>query len=126
MLFASLLIAALPAAAQAEGSRIVFDCQIVSRCDAAGACTPATTMQRFNLTPRDRAADGSGSYSISYDEIEAEAQAPDGLRLFRWREGDRDRQTLLLNDDSNATWHRLRDGDAAKTSIEFLRCEILQ
>ncbi len=121
-----LMIAALPAPAFAEGARIVFDCRTLTRCDAAGSCDVATDPHRFTFAPLARGTDEIDLYEVSYDEVPAKAEAPAGLRQCSWSEGEADRQTLLLNDDTHATWHRLRENDAGNTEIAFLRCEVLQ
>ncbi len=121
-----LMIAALPAPALAEGARVVFDCRTVTRCDGAGSCDVATDPHRFSFAPLARGTDEVDLYEVSYDEVTAEAEAPAGLRQFSWSEGAGDRQTLLLNDDTHATWHRLREDDTRETEIAILRCEVLQ
>lgn len=120
---ALLLVAATPAAA--EGARQVFDCRATLECDGKGECQPSDGAVSFVLAPVSVAADGSGTFTLSADGIDAEAEAAGSLGPFLWSDAEGRPQALLVTGESSLLWHSLDPGSGV-SAVRFLSCEVTQ
>ena len=119
------LIALLPGAAWTEGAVRLLDCTAVKVCDAAAACTADSVHVAFRMEPVERAADGSGSYTLSYGDTKAEMRALSDAGPFVWTVGD-ERNTLLASSETQFVWHRLAFDPAPHATVRFLACALRQ
>lgn len=117
------LLPLLPALAQAEGAVRVLDCNTTQVCDAAGTCEAASDAVIFRMSPESLSADGSGTYKISYQDIEADMQASAEAGPFYWTR-DVERNTLLASSETRFLWHKLQLAPTPQASILFLDCTL--
>lgn len=121
-----LLLLPLAGVAHAEGARLVLDCQVVTACDAAGACAPAEDAIRFTVEPESIDDEGIGLFSIWIDDA-AEAHLARGLSRtgpFLWSADDSTRETLVLTGETTALHTRQNLGGTPPARIDLLTCEV--
>jgi hypothetical protein len=117
--------AMLPALVHAEGAVRIFECNITQECDGDGACKGADQKVEFRMEPIERATDGSGTYTIHYDDQSADMQALSEAGPFYWQQ-DSERNTLLASSDTRFLWHRLFLAAAPVAQVRFLECAVRQ
>jgi hypothetical protein len=120
-----LMSALLPALANAEGAVRIFACEVLQECDADGGCKAVEQKIEFRMEPRERAVDGSGSYTIHYDDQSADMQALSEAGPFYWQQGS-ERNTLLASSDTRFLWHSLSLAAAPVAQVRFLACDVRQ
>jgi hypothetical protein len=120
-----LSVTLLPAFALAEGSVRTLNCHLTQSCDDAGACKAADQSIAFRLEPITLAADGSGHYTLHYNDQSADMQAPSEAGPFFWQQGN-ERNTLLVSSDSHFLWHTLTLAATPTAQVRFLTCSVRQ
>ncbi len=127
LLFCIILLSPLPGLA--EGAVRVLQCALEQTCDPAGSCNQDSGDFTFNMEPINLAANGAGSYLISYDlgdqSYQADMEARSFAGPFMWNI-DEDMNTLLANSEYRFLWHQLSLSSAPQSEIHFLRCEFTQ
>lgn len=118
-----LTLSALTPLALGEGAVRTFDCRLTQTCDAAGRCETASGEVEFRMTPEALAADGSGTYRISYRDVQASMAAASLAGPFHWST-DSERNSLLASSETEFLWHRLILAPAPHAEIHFLRCAL--
>lgn len=117
--------ALFPALAGSEGAVRVLDCSVEQVCNAAGNCRPGSGQVSFRTEPVSLGADGSGIYTLSYGDIEAEMEAQSPAGPFFWTVGN-ERDTLLASSETRFLWHRLTFDQVPEATISFLQCAFRQ
>jgi hypothetical protein len=115
--------ALVPGLAVAEGAVKTLQCTIERVCDAGGQCEAGSGEIGFRMTPVQLASDGSGSYTISYDDVETDMQAGSELGPFFWKSVD-ERHVLLVSSETQWLWHTLTIEAAPAATVRFLECSL--
>ncbi len=115
--------ALIPGLVAAEGAVRQLQCTIERVCDAAGQCEAGSDEIGFRMAPEQLAPDGSGSYTISYEDVEADMQAGSELGPFYWNVGAA-RHALLVSSETQWLWHTLAVEPAPAATIRFLVCSL--
>jgi hypothetical protein len=113
----------VPGLVCAEGAVRQLQCTIERVCDAAGQCEAGSGVVGFSMAPVQLAPDGSGSYTMSYDGVEADMQARSELGPFYWNVGAA-RHALLVSSETQWLWHTLAVEPAPTATIRFLVCSL--
>ncbi|WP_375690701.1 hypothetical protein [Pseudooceanicola sp. LIPI14-2-Ac024] len=126
---AFLLLLGLPQAGLAEGARLDLDCRTVTRCNAAGACAPATGTTRFAIEPETLDQDGMGLFTLWQDDDAAQlAQGASRLGPFLWEPVAGTRTSLALSGEGSAVLIRQSAGTTAGpdtgAEIDLMTCEV--
>jgi hypothetical protein len=117
--------ALVPALAGSEGAVRILDCSIEQVCNAAGNCRPGSGLVTFRTEPVSLRADGSGTYALSYGDVEAEMEAQSPAGPFFWTVGN-ERDTLLASSETQFLWHQLTFELVPEATIRFLQCAFRQ
>lgn len=115
------LVLLLPGMVSAEGAVRVLTCTITRVCDAAGRCGAGSGQVAFRMEPIETGADGSGSYTLSYENNETEMQALSLAGPYVWTAGT-ERNTLLASSETAFLWHRVKFEPTPEGTIRFLSC----
>lgn len=116
-------IAAWTQFAMGEGAVRTIDCKITQTCDAAGQCALVSDAVSFRMAPEALAADGSGTYQISYGDVQASMTATSYAGPFSWST-DSERNTLLASSETQFLWHRVILAGVPEAEIQFLSCTL--
>src|SRR3970040_1277640 len=99
-------IGLLAGAAWPEGAVRFLDCTAARVCDGAGNCQAESMQATFRMEPTETRADGSGTYTLSYGDAQAEMEAVSDAGPFFWTVGTQ-RNTLLASSETEFLWARL-------------------
>jgi hypothetical protein len=107
------------ATALTEGAVKLLDCTVVQICDAQGQCEAGSGPASFRMEPIQIEAGGVGTYTISYNDIEAEMNAMSEVGPFYWMAGA-ERNVLIVSSRTDWLWHQLTSDSTPEATVRFL------
>ena len=108
--------------AMAEGARQHFVCDVVTACDALGACAPAEGSWQFTIEPVEVGPQGDGLYNMVYDQVLTQAVVRNDFTMI-WEDDDWTFREFIFTGSKTAIRVSRALQSPPMTLVEFLTCE---
>lgn len=123
----TILLILLPFPALAEGARMMLDCSVVTRCVADADCAPVSEDIYMEISPRETAEDGSGTYVVSWRHVTSIARGESRTGPFFWTQGEGRPHSLTLTSETTAVMIQQNfniDPQGPVATIDILECKV--